>query len=376
MKGEKEFDLKGVFSQFRVYGDFIDARPYGSGHINDTFAVNCRQAGDPVRYILQRLNHHVFKDPVKLMDNVHRICTELHKRLEASGDPDASRRALTTVLSRGDLPYHRDSDGNIWRLYLFIEGAVGYDIIENEEQAFQAARAFGEFQKLLTELPGERLHETIPGFHDTPKRFRRFKEVLEADVMGLRATAAPEIAFFLSCEEEVSRLLDLHAAGLIPERVTHNDTKLNNVLIDEKSHQAVCVIDLDTSMPGLAPYDFGDLVRTSTSPAAEDEKDLAKVVLMPEMFKALTRGYLSTAADFLTPAERDNLVFGGKLMTYEVGLRFLTDYLEGSIYFKTKYPDHNLVRCRTQMTLVKAIEARQEELEAFVAEEYGRVMKG
>jgi len=282
------------------------------------------------------------------------------------GNPDASRQALTTIPSLESLPYHRDEQGHVWRLYLFIEGAVGYDIIENEEQAYQAARAFGEFQKLLTDLPGKRLHETIPGFHDTPQRFSRFKEVVKADSQGRCEMAQEEIAFFLSYEDQVGQLLDLHRQGLIPERVTHNDTKLNNVLIDEKSHQAVCVIDLDTSMPGLAPYDFGDLVRTSTTTTAEDEKNVTKINFQVAMFKALTRGYLEAASSFLTPQEKDNLVFGGILMTYEVGLRFLTDYLEGDVYFKTKYGNHNLIRCRTQMTLVRLIEEKRVELEDFV----------
>jgi len=374
MSSTRNYDTREIFGHFDVYGDFTEALPYGNGHINDTFAVSCLQAGEPVRYILQRLNHEVFREPVKLMENIDRICRELHKRLLQAEVADASRRALTTVPSRSGLPYHRDKQGNIWRLYLFIEGARGYDVVETEEQAYQAARAFGGFQKLLTDLPGERLHETIPGFHDTPRRFRRFEEVVAADPRGLKNTAGPEIDFFLGYRDQVSRLIDLRDRGLIPERVTHNDTKLNNVLLDEITHEAVCVIDLDTSMPGLSLYDFGDLVRTSTTTSPEDEPDLSRVTFQPEMFKALTRGYLSEAAVFLTPDERDNLVFGGILMTYEVGLRFLTDYLEGNVYFKTRYPDHSLVRCRTQMALVKAIESCQEELEQFVREEYGRVL--
>ncbi len=360
--------LKKVTASFSITGDYLDGAPYGSGHINDTFAVRVSQAGREVRYILQRINNHVFKDPVRLMDNVSRICDELQKRLHSTGDPDASRRSLTAIPTREGYPCHIDEEGEVWRAYLFIENAVGYDIIENTTQAYEASRAFGEFQKLLTELPGDRLYETIPGFHDTPSRFNRFKEVLAADPMGRASTAGAEIDFFLSYENEVSRLLDLSSQGLIPERITHNDTKLNNVLIDTVSHKAVCVIDLDTSMPGLAPYDFGDLVRTSTVQAAEDEKDLSRIVVNRDMFKALARGYLSTAHDFLTPHERDNLVFGGKLMTYEVGMRFLTDYLEGDVYFKTKYDDHNLVRCRTQKTLVQRLEELKDEFDDYVFE--------
>ena len=369
------FDIKSIFENFRVYGDFIAGETYGNGHINDTFMISTMQAARPVRYLLQRINTNVFTEPEKLMANIHRICNELHRRIREEGGADASRAALTTLLTEEGLPYYRDDEDRVWRLYLFIEGAIGYDIIENEEQASQAARAFGEYQKLLTDLPGERLHETIPGFHDTPKRLKKFQNIVEADKLNLAATAAPEIDFLLSLEDEASKLISLNEAGLIPERITHNDTKLNNVLIDVDTHEAICVIDLDTSMPGLAPYDFGDLVRTSTVLAAEDEKDLSKIIIRPEMFKALAKGYLSTAASFLTQAELENLTFGGKLITYEQGIRFLTDYLEGNTYYKVKYNEHNLVRCRTQVALVREIEGRMNEFDDFIFGEYRNIIR-
>ncbi|WP_020614198.1 phosphotransferase enzyme family protein [Sediminispirochaeta bajacaliforniensis] len=358
--------LANVCANFRILGDFVEAHSYGNGHINDTYAVSVDQAGRPLRYILQRINSHVFHEPIKLMENVHRICVESQKRLQEVGRPDASRRSLTTVLSRDGKAYSCDDEGEIWRLYLFIEGAVGYDIVENRDQAYQAAKAFGAFQQLLTELPGKRLHETIKDFHNTPSRFRRFEELLQEDPLKRKDSAAGEIDFYRSFADQVSRLTDLNASGRIPERVTHNDTKLNNVLIDTQTNEAVCVIDLDTAMPGLAPYDFGDLVRTSTSPAAEDERDLSKVCLIPELFKAITQGYLETTYGFLLPEERSNLFFGAKLMTYEVGLRFLTDYLEGDRYFKISSPDHNLVRCRTQMKLVQSMQEQSHLLEEIV----------
>ena len=358
--------LRRVFTHFQVYGDFADARPYGNGHINDTFVVTCRQAGLPVRYIIQRINHHVFQDPVGLMDNIHRICLETASRLREEGADEPSRRGLTTVLSTDGLPYHRDAEGGYWRMYLFIEGAVGYEVVESPRQAYEASHAFGTFQRLLADLPGERLHETIDGFHDTPRRFRRFLDVVEADPVGRGRDADAEIAFYRSYEDEVSTLVDLHADGTIPERVTHNDTKLNNVLIDTDTHRAVCVIDLDTAMPGLAPYDFGDLVRTSTVTTAEDEEDLDKVAMDVDLFRAVTEGYLAATDGFLLPSERDGLLFGAKLMTYEVGLRFLTDYLEGDHYFKTKRPGHNLIRCRTQRRLVESMEANWTKLEEIV----------
>ncbi len=370
MSGQKNADLKELMARFAVLGDYAGGHPYGSGHINDTYQVTMLQAGRPVRYILQRLNGTVFPEPLKLMDNVSRICRELQSRLAAADVEDASRRALTTVAARDGEPCIQDEEGSVWRLYLFIEDAIGYDIVENISQAFEAARAFGAFQKLLTDLPGDRLNETIPGFHDTPARFAKFKALVDADPLGLAGNAGAEIEAFLSYESEVSRLVDLNREGKLPERVTHNDTKLNNVLIDCKSDKAMCVIDLDTSMPGLAPYDFGDLVRTSTVSAPEDEADLSLISVRSDMYEALVKGYLSEAGEFLTPCEAENLFFGGKLMSYEVGLRFLTDYLEGNVYFKTKYKEHNLVRCRTQMAIVKDLEKKQSAFEDLIRKEY------
>lgn len=366
-------DVKEIFESFKLYGDYVSHAPYGSGHINDTFVVNVLQAGDPVRYLIQRINHNIFTQPEKLMDNIQRICDHLQKKLNEANDPDASRKSLTTIMTRDDKPFYVCPEGNYYRCYLFIEGALGYDIIENEDQAYQAARAFGDFQKLLVDIPGERLTETIPDFHNTPKRFEAFEAALAADKAGRAKDIEAEIQFLMDRKSDCSKLLDLNAQGLIPERITHNDTKLNNVLLDEKTAEATCVIDLDTSMPGLALYDFGDLVRTSTTPAAEDEKDLSKVDMQMNMFEALTKGYLSSAADFLTPSERENLVFGGKLMTFEVAIRFLTDYLDGDNYFKTHYEGHNLDRARTQIQLVKIIEEKQSEMEAFVQAEYERI---
>ena len=360
-----KFDIKSVYSHFQVYGDFLQALPYGNGHINDTFVVLTDQAGKTVRYILQRINHHIFREPEKLMDNVFRICQETHRQLAESGVRDIHRRSLTTLLTEDSLPYFKDHAGNYWRLYFFIEDAVGYDIIENSQQAYQAAHAFGNFQKLLTDLPGKRLYETVPGFHDTPRRFRSFLNALERDEFDRKDSARSEIDFYLSYQDEIDTLVRLHQAGNMPERVTHNDTKLNNVLLDIKTDEAICVIDLDTAMPGFSPYDFGDLVRTSTSNAAEDERELDKVQFLPDMFTALVEGYLS-AADFLLSVEKDHLVFGSKLMTYEVGLRFLTDYLTGDRYFKTRTEDHNLVRSRTQMKIVEEIERQTHKLEDIV----------
>lgn len=359
-------DLKSIVNHFQIYGDYVSAEAYGSGHINNTYRVKMNQGGSEISYIFQRINHSIFKDPPLLQSNISRVLKHSQNKLHAQRHPHASRHAMTLIMTRDDQPCHRDNEGYYWRCYIFVENATGYDIIENETQAFEAARAFGEFQNLLTDLPGERLHETIAGFHDTPARYQRFQEALAADTKGRAAGIPDEIAFFQKREGIADHLLKLHRQGLIPERITHNDTKLNNVLLDDLTHKGICVIDLDTCMPGLALYDFGDLVRTSTSPAAEDETDLSKVHMQMNMFKALVRGYLSSAGDFLNEHELANLTMSGKLITYETGLRFITDYLDGDPYFKTKHPRHNLDRCRTQMALIKSIESQERDMQDFV----------
>lgn len=348
--------LKKVAQGFYLSGSFIEGRPYGSGHINDTFVVAVSQGGTRVRYIFQRVNERIFRQAEALMENIARVTAEAARKLAEEKVVDATRRALRLVPARDGRPFHRDDEGRLWRVYVFIEGARTYDIVQNPRQAYEAARAFGHFQHLVSGLAGERLHETIPNFHHTRSRFDRLKEVALADEKGLLKTAAAEWDFVQQREQLVDVLIDLQARGEIPERVTHNDTKLNNVMIDDATGAGICVVDLDTVMPGLALYDFGDLVRTATSPAAEDETDLSKVRMQMPMFEALVRGYLSSAGDLLNSVEKEHLAFAGKLITLEIGIRFLTDYLEGDVYFKIKRPGHNLDRCRTQLALVRSIE--------------------
>lgn len=356
--------LRNIGAAFVIHGEYVSSEPYGSGHINDTYVVLYNQGGTPVRYIFQRINHHIFKNPASLMENIVRV-TE-HQRLKCAGD-DPSRRAMTVIRTHDGASFFLDADDEYWRVYIMIEKARTYDVLESEDQAFQAAKAFGEFQKQLVDIPGGRLHETIPDFHNTPSRFANFAKALEADSENRAKLAKDEVEFFLSRESMASKLLDLSAEGLIPERITHNDTKLNNVMIDDETGEGLCVIDLDTVMPGLALYDFGDMVRTGTSPAAEDERDLSKVFMRMEMFEALAGGYLESASDFLTKTEIEYLPFSGKLITYEIGLRFLTDFLEGDVYFKTHRENHNLDRCRTQMKLVQSIEEREDDMSAWIA---------
>ena len=360
MENTLKHDVRAIGRNFQIYGEFRSAEPYGSGHINDTYCSVYDQAGLSVRYILQRINHNIFKNPVGLMQNVGRVTAHLETKVV--GQPDASRRVLTLVPARDGQSCFCDAEGSYWRAYLFIEKARTYDAVESAEQAFKAAKAFGQFQCLLADLLAPRLHDTIPDFHHTPKRFAAFEAALAANVANRAQLAKAEIDFAIAHKPICSVLLD----AKLPERVTHNDTKFNNVMLDDATGEGICVIDLDTVMPGLALYDFGDMVRTTTSPAKEDERDLSKVQMQFPMFEALARGYLSTAGGFLTKGERDQLAFSGKLITFEIGIRFLTDFLAGDTYFKVHREGHNLDRCRTQFKLVESIEQQEDKMNKLV----------
>ncbi len=360
-------DLAAVAKLFDMRSDFVHGHPYGSGHINDTYCATFDQAGTRIRYILQRINTNVFKTPFHLMENIGRVTRHSLERLQAENHPEAYRRTLTCIPAEDGRPCATDADANVWRVYPFIERARGYDEIETNHQALQAARAFGNFQKLAADLGGGRLHETIPDFHNTPKRLEALVNAITADTAGRASTVRTEIDFVLTRAEDCSRVTDRIASGEIPERVTHNDTKLNNVLLDDVTAEGVCVIDLDTTMPGSALYDFGDMVRTATPSAREDSTDIAKLDVRLDRFEALVNGYLETAGSFLNEAEIDHLAFSGKLLTLECGIRFLTDYLQGDVYFKIKHPAHNLDRCRNQFAFVTAIERNLPRMEEIVA---------
>jgi Ser/Thr protein kinase RdoA (MazF antagonist) len=294
------------------------------------------------------------------MENIQRVTAHLGARM--ADDPDRLRRVLTLVPIRSGGVLHTDAGGNYWRAYHFIAKAKTYDAVRSPDQAFQAAKAFGEFQRMLADLPSPRLHDTIPDFHHTPKRFAALERAIDADVAGRAAAAKREIDFALARGSICSVLLD---AGL-PERVTHNDTKINNVMLDDATGEGICVIDLDTVMPGLVSYDFGDMVRTAASSAPEDERDLSKVNLQFPLFEALARGYLSSASDFLTMEEKRYLAFSGKLITFEIGIRFLTDFLSGDTYFKVHREGHNLDRSRAQFKLLESIEQQEEKMAKLI----------
>jgi Ser/Thr protein kinase RdoA (MazF antagonist) len=365
MKAMKH-DIGLIAPQFQIHGELVSAAPYGSGHINDTYAAVYFQGGATVRYVHQRINTNIFKDPVSLMNNIARVTEHQRRKLIAAGASEISRRALTLVPARDGKPFYRDAEGNYWRTYVFIEKATTFDAVQSAQQAFEAAKTFGQFQQMLTDLPGPRLHEPIVDFHNTAKRFHNLEKAIEADACNRAKSCQADIEFALRRKSSVGVIVDGMRNGDIPERVTHNDTKLNNVMIDDASGEGICVIDLDSVMPGSALYDFGDMVRTATSPALEDEKDLSKVTMQMPMFEALARGYLSTAGQFLTKAEKRLITFSGKLITFECGIRFLTDYLSGDTYFKVHRDGHNLDRCRTQFKLVASIEQQEDAMQEFV----------
>jgi hypothetical protein len=304
------------------------------------------------------------------MDNIARVTGHLRKKiLAAGGDPD--RETLNLVPTKDGEAFLHTDDGDYWRTYIFVEGARTYDIVENINHVYNAANTFGRFQSMVSDLPDPRLYETIPHFGDSAKRFRDFTEAIGADTVNRAASAKPEIEFALPRGNTTSVVMDLLAEGKIPERIAHYDTKFNNVMIDNNTGEGICVIDLDTVMPGTVLYDFGDSVRLGINPAAEDETDLSKVRADMDMFERLTHGYLDAARGFLTPVEIGHLVFAARLITFTIGIRFLADYLAGDVYFKTHRPDHNLIRCRTQFAMVKDMEDKQERMDAIV-EKYAK----
>jgi len=363
-------DIKPIVKNFKIDGEFIESAPYGSGHINDTFCAYYQTLQGKVRYIHQRINHNIFKKPEELMENIERVTTHLRGKIEAAGG-NPLRETLQIVPALDGKSFYRTDDGNYWRTYLFIEGAKTYDVVPNLDVVYEASKSFGRFQKQIADVPGKRLHETIPNFHDTRSRFKAFQEVLSKDTKNRAASVNAEVDFVLKREQDASRLVDMLERGTIPERITHNDTKLNNVMIDDVTGKGICVIDLDTIMPGLPMYDFGDSVRIGASTAPEDEQDLSKVSFSIDMFERLTHGYLDAAREFLIPAEVGELAFSAKLLTFECGMRFLTDHLNGDVYFKIKRENHNLDRARTQFKMVSVMESQMDKMLAVVAK-YGR----
>ncbi|MGO8698228.1 MAG: phosphotransferase enzyme family protein [Limisphaerales bacterium] len=366
MSTYREAQLQEISNQFQIYGQILHAETCKIGHINETYSATYDQGGARVRYIHQKINQTVFKDPPAVMENISRVTAHLRAKLQSLQARDITRRCLTIVPTRSGHAFYRDQTGEYWRTFVFIEGTQTFESVQSQPQAREAGRAFGLFQSMLVDLPGPRLTDTIAHFHHTRKRFQSLQNAVQKDHFNRAVSAKPEIDFALKREAIVDVFLNALAEKKIPERITHNDTKFNNVMLDCTTGEAMCVVDLDTVMPGCALYDFGDMVRTTTSPTLEDELDLSKVRLQMPMFKKLAEGYLSSAGEFLTKTEKSYIAFAGKLITFTIALRFLTDHLAGDTYFRIHRPGHNLDRCRTQFKLVESIEKQEEAMQSFV----------
>ena len=360
-----------IAGEFAIYGTLQDIWPMGKGHINDTFISSWNQGGTVVRYTHQRINHHVFIHPDEVMENISRVTRHISAKLKTSGVSEVSRRVLEVVPGRSGKPWVRGSDGYYWRTYCFVEGSHTGDTVTSRDEAELLGRSVGQFQKQLADLAGPRLFETIKDFHNMETRYVRFYKALDKDELNRAKDVKPEIKFYTDNEERGGLLIRSLRNKILPERICHNDTKLSNILLDDKTGAALCVIDLDTVMPGTSLFDLGDLIRTVTITAAEDEQDLSKVKFDPVLHRALLRGYLSEALDFLVSTEHKLLCESGRNLAHIMGLRFLTDYLEGDHYYHTSRPGHNIDRTRTQMTFIRSMDRQWADAEAIARDLIG-----
>ena len=348
-----------IVARFKLQGTAIGCIEFGSGHINRTYLVVTNQ---PHLYVLQNVNTHTFPDARGLMRNVIMVTEHIRKKVQ---DP---RQVLELVPTVDGQLYILEDGNQLWRVYEYVNGSICLDQAESVEDFRQSGKAFGTFQRQLADFPAEELTEVIPNFHHTPRRYEALHRAIEQDCLNRAARVKEEIAFFLEREASAGKLTGLLASGQLPLRVTHNDTKLNNVMLDEKTREPLCIVDLDTVMPGLAAYDFGDAIRFGASEATEDERDLNKVRMSLELYRAFTEGFLSVCGESLTERERETLPEGARLMTIENGIRFLTDYLQGDTYFHIARPEHNLDRARTQMVLTRDMESKWADMKRIIRE--------
>lgn len=366
------YDIEKICTRFQLDGDFVSGVPHGNGHINDTFKVEFSSPQGITNYILQRVNANVFPDVPGQMDNIERVTKHIRAHLEAQERHNIDQQVLGFLPTKSGAAFLTDDQGEYWRVCNFIDGrTIEIEDLNSDQQAYEGGKAFGEFQALLSDLPGPPLNETIVDFHNGPKRYMDFLEALENAPADARKEARAEIEYLQDSASVFGVLAEELEAGNIPARNTHNDTKINNLIFKKDVDEGLCVIDLDTVMPGLIHYDFGDLVRTCVSTSAEDEVDLTKVTLELSRFKAIVEGYLSSAKDFIMERERQLLTVGTRLLPIMIGTRFLTDFLNGNVYFKTAYRDHNLVRCRAQFQLYRLLTEREDELKRIVEDAAG-----
>jgi len=357
--------LANIYNKFDAEGSFLSGRTFGTGHIHDTYKIET--APKHRDYILQRLNTGVFHDIPGLQENIFRITSHIKSKLSEEGEKNIDRKCLSLIVTPGGNTWIKDDRGDYWRMYIFIDNHHSYDVVRNTAQAYEGGRAIGHFQRLLSDMPGPRLNETIPFFHDVEDRLLKFRRALEKDTAGRAEKVRNETDFVFSREEEMKTIEKLGRQGKIPLRITHNDTKFNNILLDDND-KALCIIDLDTVMPGYVHYDFGDSVRTVASMAPEDEEDLSKVYMNMDLYESFTRGYLQQISSVLNETEIAYLAYAPSLMAFIMGLRFLTDYIDGDTYYKISRKDHNIIRSRAQFRLVENFEMELESMKTIISD--------
>lgn len=366
--------IEQIISNYKISGDFIEAKPFGNGHINETFLVSFNQAGFKTEYILRKINKYVFKNPEIVVANSVNVINHITKKMRKAGVSDTSNQVMELIETKNSKYYFIDEHDEYWCAVVFIKDAYTVEYVETSEQAYQAAKAFGRFQKFLIDADVNEYKDSIPNFHNLESRLTAFDIAVQDNPVGRVGEASKEmklVNLYRYLSEKITSLINKNE---LPIRITHNDTKINNVMLSKETNEGKCVIDLDTVMPGTVLYDFGDMVRTSTSPVEEDEKDASKVTMRLDIFEALAKGYLEELAEVLTQVEISNLIYGAKVIVYEQAIRFLTDYVMNDVYYAVSYPEHNLVRTRTQLALLESIENQTDEMDEII-EKYSGIFK-
>ena len=358
--------IEAVANNFFIYGDYVKSQPFGSGHINDTRLVTFNQAGLEVKYIFRKINKNVFKKPEIVVKNTIYVTKQINDKLKRAGEKDISRKVVTLVSANNGKYYYKDERDNYWCVLLFVENAYTVDFVETIDQAYHTAKAFGKFAKQIIDIDVSKIKETIPNFHNLNNRLDAFDSAVQADVSGRVGLVSNEISAVQKNRNLANKIFNLLNREDFPVRIVHNDTKVNNVMLDQKTGEGLAVIDLDTVMPGTVLFDFGDMIRSSTNPVAEDEADIHKVKMEIGVFEAVVKGYLFELNEDLTNIEMNNLVFGVEVIVYEQAVRFLTDYIMGDVYYSTAFEDHNLVRTKNQFALLASIQNQKQEMEEII----------
>ena len=360
-----ENKIKSIVNRFEICGTYDSGEVFGNGHINETFLIKTKEA-DCDDYILQKVNHYVFRNVEGLMENMRRVTNHIRNKLKSDPQADIKRNVISIIPAKDGKLYYKDETGDYWRILLFIGGGHSYDIVDSPQKAYMGGRAFGNFQKLLSDFPPPPLVETIPNFHNIEMRLQTFFKTVQDDPEGRVSEVKEEIGYVEERQEEMKTIYNLGNEGKIPLRITHNDTKFNNILFDDED-KVLCILDLDTVMPGYIHYDFGDAIRTGANTGAEDDENLARVSLNIDLFKAYAQGFLEETHHFLNQYEIDNLAFSAKLFAFSQALRFLTDYIAGDVYYKIHHPKHNLQRTKAQFALLFSMEKQYDEMRLIIS---------